>query len=129
MTETSNVKAMLLSNYTVSDSKKSRFIEEQEKNRLLRWLEIQKSLLCTFSENIKTMNATNSKVLLAGDKFMPEMHLKQPEFTYSTLCWPFTKTKKEQKYSKKRETPQTSIKTNWTKIVFDTTWFMVRKKI
>ena len=27
-----------------------------------------------------------------GDKFMPEMHLKQPGFTYST-CGPFTKNK------------------------------------
>ena len=30
--------------------------------------------------------------LLAGDKFMPEMHLKQPRFTYSA-CGPFTKNK------------------------------------
>ena len=33
-----------------------------------------------------------NKFLLAGDKFMPEMHLKQPEFTYSA-CRPFTKNK------------------------------------
>ena len=36
-------------------------------------------------------NVTN-KFLLAGDKFMPEMHLRQPQFTYST-CGPFTKHK------------------------------------
>ena len=30
------------------------------------------------------------KFLLMGDKFMPEMHLKQPGFTYSA-CGPFTK--------------------------------------
>ena len=30
--------------------------------------------------------------MLAGDKFIPKMHLKQPEFTYSA-CGPFTKTK------------------------------------
>ena len=30
--------------------------------------------------------------LLAGDKFMPEMHLKPPGFTYSA-CGPFTKHK------------------------------------
>ena len=30
--------------------------------------------------------------LLAGDKFMPEMHLKQPGFTYSA-CERFTKNK------------------------------------
>ena len=29
---------------------------------------------------------------MAGDKFMPEMHLKQPGFTYSA-CGPFTKNK------------------------------------
>ena len=33
-----------------------------------------------------------NKFLLAGDKFMPEMHLRQPEFTYSA-CRPFTKHK------------------------------------
>ena len=32
------------------------------------------------------------KFLLSGDKFMPEMHLKQPGFTYSA-CGPFTKNK------------------------------------
>ena len=38
------------------------------------------------------MNEIVSKFLLAGDKFMPEMHLKQPRFTYSA-CGPFTKNK------------------------------------
>ena len=33
-----------------------------------------------------------NKSLLAGDKVMPEMHLKQPQFTYSA-CGPFTKNK------------------------------------
>ena len=36
------------------------------------------------------MNAIENKLLLAGDKFMPEMHLRQPVFTYSA-CGPFTK--------------------------------------
>ena len=40
------------------------------------------------------MNQIVNKFLLAGDKFMPEMYLKQPRFTYSA-CGPFTK-KKEQ---------------------------------
>ena len=31
------------------------------------------------------MNEVVDKVLLAGDRFMPEMHLKQPGFTYSAL--------------------------------------------
>ena len=38
------------------------------------------------------MNNTVNKFLLAGDKFMPEMHLRQPGFTYSA-CGPFTKHK------------------------------------
>ena len=49
------------------------------------------------------MNKIVNKLLLAGDKFMPEMHLKQSGFTYSA-CVPFTKNKeriqkiKEQRY-------------------------------
>ena len=35
------------------------------------------------------MNKTISKFLLTGDKFMPELHLKQPGFTYSA-CESFT---------------------------------------
>ena len=38
------------------------------------------------------MNEIIYKSLLAGDKFMPEMHLRQPGFTYSA-CGPFTKNK------------------------------------
>ena len=38
------------------------------------------------------MNETLNKFILASDKFMPEMHLKQPGFTYSA-CGPFTKNK------------------------------------
>ena len=40
------------------------------------------------------MNATVNKLLSAGDKFMSEVHLKQPGFTYSVCC-PFTKNKEE----------------------------------
>ena len=38
------------------------------------------------------MNEIVNKILLAGDKFMLEMHLKQPGYTYSA-CGPFTKNK------------------------------------
>ena len=38
------------------------------------------------------MNEIINKFLLACNKFMPEMHLKQPRFTYSA-CGPFTKNK------------------------------------
>ena len=38
------------------------------------------------------INDIINKFLLVGDKFMPEMHLRQPGFTYSA-CGPFTKNK------------------------------------
>ena len=38
------------------------------------------------------MNEIVHKFLLVGDKFMPEMHLKQPGFTYSAFG-PFTRNK------------------------------------
>ena len=40
------------------------------------------------------INEIVNTFLLAGDKFMPEMHLKQPEFTYGA-CGAFPKNKKE----------------------------------
>ena len=50
------------------------------------------------------MNKLVSKFLLAGDKFMPEMHLKQPGFTYSA-CGLFTKNKKRiQKFKETGDT-------------------------
>ena len=38
------------------------------------------------------MNEIVSKFLLAWDKFIPEMHLRQSGFTHNT-CGPFTKIK------------------------------------
>ena len=38
------------------------------------------------------MNKLINKFLLASDKFMPEMHLRQPQFVYSA-CGPFTRHK------------------------------------
>ena len=51
------------------------------------------------------MNNVINKFLLAGDKFMPEMHLRQPQFTYSA-CGPFTKHK--QRIQKFEETGDTN---------------------
>ena len=42
------------------------------------------------------MNTIVNKLLLSGDKFMPEMHLKQLEFTYS-VYGTLTKNKKRLK--------------------------------
>ena len=46
------------------------------------------------------INEIVNKFLLASEKFMPEMHLKQPGFTYSA-CGPFRKNKERIQKSKK----------------------------
>ena len=49
------------------------------------------------------MNEIVNKFLLVSDKFIPEMHLKQPGFTYSA-CWPFTRNKERiQKFKETRD--------------------------
>ena len=51
-------------------------------------------MLCgmLLDNKIINMNDVINKFLLAGDKFMPEMHLRQPEFVYSA-CGPFSRHK------------------------------------
>ena len=51
------------------------------------------------------MNDIINNFLLAGDKFMPEMHSKQPGFTYSA-CGPFPKHK--QRIQKFKQTGDTN---------------------
>ena len=51
-------------------------------------------MLCGMLLDNKIINMNNiiNKFLLAGDKLMPEMHLRQPQFVYSA-CGPFTRHK------------------------------------
>ena len=63
------------------------------------------------------MNKIVNKFLLVGDKFMPEMHLRQPGFTYSA-CGPFTKNK-EFKNLKKQEIQAIFTKMNQIKHAFN----------
>ena len=51
------------------------------------------------------MNNLINKFLLAGDKFMPEIHLRQRQFTYSA-CGPFTR--HEERIQKIKETGDTN---------------------
>ena len=51
------------------------------------------------------MNEIVNKFLQAGDKCMPEMHLRQPQFVYNA-CGPFTKNK--ERIQKFKETGDTS---------------------
>ena len=52
-----------------------------------------------------------NKLLFSGKKFMPEMHLGQPQFTYST-CGPLTKHKERRQNLKKREIHDIFLKKN-----------------
>ena len=64
------------------------------------------------------MNEIVNKFLLVGDKVMPEMHLKQSEFTYSA-CGPFRKNK--ERIRKFKETGDTSYiyKNELDKVAFN----------
>ena len=72
------------------------------------------------------MNEIVKKFLLAGDKFMPEMHLRQPGFTYSA-CGPFTQNKKRiQKFKESGDTSyiyKNELDFNM-KLVFNMIWRM-----
>ena len=74
------------------------------------------------------MNEIVNKSLSAGDKFMPEMNLKQPGFTYS-VCGPFTKNK--ERIQKFKETGDTSYiyKNELIRLVFNMIWHMEILKI
>ena len=69
------------------------------------------------------MNEIVNKFLLAGDKFMPEMYLKQPGFTYNA-CGTFTKSK--ERIQKFQETVDAKFftKMNLIKLVFNMIWHM-----
>ena len=61
-------------------------------------------MLCGMLLDNKIININNiiNKFLLAGDKFMPEMHLRQPQFIYSA-CGPFTRHKERIKKIKQTD--------------------------
>ena len=98
MIKTKNSILMLSSKSVICGNKKSRFMKEQEAKGLLSNLGIKISLSKIpllgdlFFSLCNKMNAIVNKFLLSGEKFMPEMHLRQPGFTY-LACGPFTKHK------------------------------------
>ena len=111
VSKTRNRRTMVLSKCAICNSKKSRLIKNQEAKGLLSNLGIRTPLSKVpilgdnlFLMHIK-MDEIVNKFLLARDKFMPEMHLKQPGFTYSA-CGPFTKNKEQ--IQKFKETGDTS---------------------
>ena len=69
------------------------------------------------------MNNEINKFLLAGHKFMPEMHLRQPRFIYSA-CGPFTRHKEKTKQFKRTGDRVIFIEMNSIKLVFNTILLM-----
>ena len=108
-----------MSTCAICGSKKSKFIKEQEAKGLLSNLGLRTPLNSStrryFALIKYKMNNTINKLLLAGDKFMPEIHLRQPQFTYSA-CGPFTK--HEQRIQKFKETGDTNYKNELDKACF-----------
>ena len=92
--KTTKEKPMILSKYVVCDSKKSRLIKEQEASGLLLIDNSPFQGIPTIDSILQRykINEIVNKFLLAGDKFMSEMHFRQPGFTYSA-CGSFTKNK------------------------------------
>ena len=74
------------------------------------------------------MNEIINKFLLGGDKFMPEMHLKQPGFTYSA-CGPFTKIKEKIEKFMQSVIQILFTKMSLIKHIFNMIWLMVNQKI
>ena len=74
------------------------------------------------------MNEIVNKILLVGDKFVPEMHLKQPCVTYSA-CGPFTKNKERIENFVQTGNTDFFIKMNLIKHVFNIIWLMANQKI
>ena len=62
------------------------------------------------------MNEIVNQFLLAGNKCMPEMHLKQPGFTYRA-CGPFTKNKERIQKLKKQEIQAIITKVNLIRLL------------
>ena len=69
------------------------------------------------------MNDIINKLLLAGDKFMPEMRLRQPGFTYSA-SGPFTKNKERIQKFKQTGDSRYIYKNELDKACFQHIWLM-----
>ena len=94
VSDSSNGKTMILLKCAICGGKKSRFIKNHDAKGLLskhHWVKYHYWVI--FCVNLyDKMNKIVNNFLLAGDKFMPKMHLRQPGLIYSA-CDPFTKNK------------------------------------
>ena len=111
---------------------KSRFVKEQEAKGLLSNLGIKTLLnkipLFNVCFKVIKMNEIVNKFLLAGDKFMSELQLKQPGFTYSA-CGPFTRNKEKLKNLCRQEIQILFTEMSLIKLPFNMMQLMVYRKI
>ena len=103
--KTKNNKRVMSSRCSICNNKKSKFISQGSGlfNSLgLNTLQnrMKNALRNVLDNKIINMNNIINKFLLAGNKFMPEMHLRQPQFVYSA-CGPFTRHKERIKEFKR----------------------------
>ena len=116
---------MILPKCAICDSKKSRFIKNQEEKGLLSKLGIKTPLSKIsilgdklFYKQCMKMNEIDNKFLLAGDKFMSEMHLKKLDLLIVHMDH-LLKIKNEFKNLKKQEIRTVFTKTNLIMLVFN----------
>ena len=76
----------------------------------------------------KNTENLNSKFLLAGDEFMPEMHLNQPGFNYSAVVH-LTEANKELKNLCRLEIQTLFTEMNLIRLVFNMIWLIAHQKI
>ena len=137
VSNTSNGSKTIFSRCAICGSKK--FIKDQKANGLLSNLGVKTPLskvpilgdILLLNEHAKLyikMNEIVNKFLLAGDKFMPEMHLKQPGLL-TVLVDHLLKTKKEFRNLKKQETRAIFTKMNLIRLAFNMIWLMEILKI
>ena len=93
--KTKNNRKMMLSRCSICNNKKSTFISQGSGLFDSLGLNTPQNRMKNALWNANMNNVIN-KFLLAGDKFMPEMHLRQPRFVYSA-CGPFTRHKERTK--------------------------------
>ena len=119
-----NGETILLSNCTVCNTKKATFIKKIERKGLLRNLVIRTILRdVLFLMQLHRINDIINKFLLAGDKFIPEMHLKQPQFAYSA-CGPSNKNKEKLQKFKKTVDIKYIYRNELDKACFNMIWVM-----
>ena len=126
--KTKNGRLIMQSKCAGCGFKKSRFVKELEAKGLLSSLgrKTRLSEIPLFGDiffRVYKMDEIVNKFLLSVDEFMPEMHLKQPAFTYS-VCGPFTRNS-----LCRQEIQILFTEMNLIRLVFNMIWVMVNQKI